>query len=359
MAKSDGGLPPLYARWMDAALDDGIPTENTATCSSCAMCATDDDPAPPDHRFDPQVKCCTYQPVIPNFLVGRVLADDSPDAAKGRDTVVARIAAGIAVTPLGLGKTKPYALVYEHGEDLFGRALAMRCPHYVESTGGTCGIWRSRNAVCATWFCKHDRGAIGRRFWHALLDTLAFVENALALWCALEAGIEATALQQMRLDQTRSQTKVSTSDLDASGLQQRALWGRWLGREHELFADAATRVDALAWADVERIAGVEVAARLAALRSYQRALLDNRLPLRLRSRAYRVIGGTRDEVRVETYSRFDSLGMPRVVLEVLPHFDGVTTDEALAALPEAAGVELDRELLARLVDFELLGPDDD
>lgn len=114
--------------------------------------------------FDPQVKCCTYLPELPNFLVGRILADEDPALAVGRATVEKRLQAGVAVTPLGLDRTPFYDLLYQHADTAFGRSHTLRCPHYIEE-GGLCGIWQHRNSVCATWFCKHVRGAMGFRFW--------------------------------------------------------------------------------------------------------------------------------------------------------------------------------------------------
>lgn len=74
-------LPPLYAAWMDQVLAGPIPEETQATCDNCAMCAkAGDPPASSTLFFHPQVKCCTYLPRLPNFLVGRLLADDGAAA---------------------------------------------------------------------------------------------------------------------------------------------------------------------------------------------------------------------------------------------------------------------------------------
>src|SRR5262245_25747140 len=123
------------------------------------MCARPGDvPRPDSEYFDPEIKCCTYLPPLPNFLVGRIPADDREDMAHGCSSVDARLIAGVEVTPLGFGVPAPYTLLYGNARDAFGRARGLRCPHYV-SEGGKCGIWRHREAICATWFCKRERGA--------------------------------------------------------------------------------------------------------------------------------------------------------------------------------------------------------
>jgi hypothetical protein len=174
---------------MDDLLRAPIEAETTATCHDCAMCAAADAPADPDtHYFNPRVKCCTFLPHLRNFLVGRILLDPDPAMARGQRSVEARIAAGSGVTPLGLGRsgTSPAS---DEGSG-FGRDEALLCPHYVREGGGLCGIWPHREATCATFFCKHDRGAVGAAFWQALRRLLEAVEQSLAWHCveALDVG---------------------------------------------------------------------------------------------------------------------------------------------------------------------------
>src|SRR5262249_13685983 len=156
--KAEGGteaLPPLYAKWMGEALEGPIPQETEATCDDCVMLAKGcEAPRGSGFFFDPQTKCCTYIPELPNFLVARILEDRSPEAARGRATLEKRIAEGVAVTPLGVGRSPTFRMIYQHTAELsgFGRNRALRCPHYLEDEGGKCGIWRHRKSTCATWF---------------------------------------------------------------------------------------------------------------------------------------------------------------------------------------------------------------
>src|SRR4051795_2370550 len=99
-------LPPLFARWLDELGAGPLPDEREATCSDCAMCS--DDPQADGEFFDRATKCCTYIPELFNFLVGRVLADDSEDpvARRGRASVVERIRCSDGVSPLGLARPR-------------------------------------------------------------------------------------------------------------------------------------------------------------------------------------------------------------------------------------------------------------
>jgi hypothetical protein len=159
-------LPPLYAAWVEDLLGGSIPPETRATCHDCAMCEDGADYQAPDSKFfNPVTKCCTYLPEISNFLTGQILADDDPAITKGRASIEARINAGVAVTPLGLGRNQRYALLYDNMDvQVFGRAQSLRCPHYIDEQGGLCGIWKYRNSVCSTWFCRHVRGVAGESF---------------------------------------------------------------------------------------------------------------------------------------------------------------------------------------------------
>src|SRR5262245_32551632 len=254
-------LPPLYAAWMDALLGGPIPEETEATCEDCAMLPGEGSPSRGAEFFHPRAKCCTYLPEVPNFLVGQILSD--PEGGRGRATVEARLASGVAVTPLGLGRARASALLYQEGrERVFGRALSLRCPHYLEEEGGRCGIWRHRNGVCATWFCKHVRGAVGLGFWRSLEWLLSLVEQSLARFCVLDLDLGLEALTQLLPPRARAlrEEPISAEELDGAADPERypRAWGRWLGEERELYRECARLVAPLSWGEVARIAGPEV-----------------------------------------------------------------------------------------------------
>src|SRR6187549_2002742 len=114
-------LPELYASWMAELLPGAIPQETKATCQECAMCARE---RPVDGLmfFDSKVKCCTYEPRLANFLVGRILVDETADPA-GRASVLDRMARRIAVSPLGLDSPPRYERIPAEALHAFGRDL--------------------------------------------------------------------------------------------------------------------------------------------------------------------------------------------------------------------------------------------
>lgn len=354
-------LPPLYARWIDDLLASPIPHETRATCDDCAMCAPEGT-NPPDgtQYFSPRTKCCTYQPKLPNYLVGRALEDRDFAFSVGRATLEKRVQAGIEMTPLGLGVSRKFAVLYDNGRSGFGHAESMRCPHYLEEAGGRCGVWKHRNAICSTWFCKFERGAVGMVFWDRTRNLLLAIERSLSIWCALEAGLELEALEAIfpLAGPAVKHSSLTAHELDGAPDPEvaRKLWGSWLGREREFYALCARRVETLMWADVERIGGAEVTA-LARLTSQAfQALRSDELPERLTIGDFKVIGASREAIRVSSYTGADPLDLDPDVLRVLPYFDGRPVGEALAAIEEDQGVRVERDLLRRLADFQVLVP---
>ena len=355
-------LPPLYARWMNDLLDGPIPAETTATCEQCVMCG--DGPASPASLsfFNPATKCCTYIPRLPNFLVGRVLEDDDPAAAAGRASVERRIDERVGVTPLGLAQPPVHATLYGiGGAATFGHAMALRCPHYREEAGGACGIWRHRNGVCSTWFCKHDRGAVGQHFWHALDQLLAAVERELARWCLIRLDVEPDVLA--RLLPRGSDGRGKTTTLDAAAVDGHVdddtfggLWGRWRGRERELYRAAASAVAKLEWRDVLRIAGGsgEVLSRIAA--SAHEARRHEEVPEHLIVGQLQILTAGRNHLSVAAYNGLDPLELPRMLVDLLPAFDGRPTDEVLREISATKRVNVEPALVRRLVDFGVLVP---
>jgi hypothetical protein len=356
-------LPPLYDRWMRALLPAPIPHEPHATCDVCAMCAEGADAKPAASMFfDPGVKCCSYTPILANYLVGRALVDPSPDSGAGRASVTARIRAGVGVSPLGLQQPPTYRVLYEQtAPATFGRSLSLRCPHYIDEHGGRCGIWRHRSSVCTTWFCKHERGALGERFWMALHHLLSRAEHALAQWCVVELDIGDEALAKVvRAAKLAAQVRSTPYTLDdVSGADAAGdMWGRWSGRELEFYEACAAMVERLAWPEVVAIAGIEVRALERVVLAAFADLVSETLPERLVLAPVQIVDMQPESCRVKTYSLTDLLDLPRALFETFRYFDGRPIAAVLEDIETSEGIRLDPALVRHLVDFRILvGPE--
>jgi hypothetical protein len=352
-------LPPLYSGWLDEVLAGPIPAETEATCDNCAMCEAEGEHLEAEH-FNPRTKCCTYLPELPNFLVGRILADTDthPAAVLGRKSVEARLAAGAAVTPLGLGRARPYALLYKSSTDAFGHALSMRCPHYVDSDGGLCGVWKNRMSMCATWFCKHVRGAVGAQFWKSVHRLLNAAERSVSAWCVAELDPGRDALERLfRVHNgTAGDAPLTGFELDGGEDPEtyRVLWGSWRGKEAEFYRACADRVNALAWKDVLALSGPEVRIGAQLVKQAYADLRSQALPEVLRIGPFQVVASDAESMRVCTYNGYDPLELPRALVDLLPRFDGRPVRTVLETIATGDGIELEDALVRKLVDFKIL-----
>lgn len=158
-----------------------VPTETRATCTNCAVGSPADTPT----RLRPlneQVKCCTYHPTHPNWLVGRALRRGGIGAEHVRKRLLC-MDDGVSVVGVGPGQALKDAW---HGfKDpwaMFGREPEYLCPYFDRDTTG-CNVWQDRGAICRTWFCKHEDGQRGYEMWGAVRRVLKSVERRLAAWC--------------------------------------------------------------------------------------------------------------------------------------------------------------------------------
>jgi Fe-S-cluster containining protein len=259
-------LPDLYAKWMEDALGSELPAEPRATCHDCVMCKGAAQPAEVarEVRFSPNSKCCTYVPLLPNYLVGKIIKDHSDEAQFGRTKLLERLKNRVGATPFGMVVDAYSARIYERlvAEDQFGRDDSFRCPYY-NPDGGLCGIWRHRNAVCSTWFCKYERRAIGARFWLSVRNLLLYVERELATYCVFKLGVDQSAVNELfdANGHPRALKDMHTYLEDDTGRMDNAvarlLWGQWYDKEETFYGACAELVGDLTWSSVLHIVGTQ------------------------------------------------------------------------------------------------------
>ena len=315
------------------------------------------------YYFDPVTRCCTYLPDLPNFLVGGILSDTDPAAEAGRATVEQRIAAGIGVSPLGLAPSPVFTLLYRNSEGSFGKSRTLACPHLLKDTG-QCGIWRHRNSVCATWFCKHVRGKLGRGFWiDSLHPLLQIVETELSRWCVLEMHLATDALRHLISSETwtTDEPAVTGDSIDGRVNQKHygEIWGEWRGHEAEFFRRCAGLVQPLSWTDVISICGPQSRALAQLTQQAWRRLVSEDIPPTVETGEIKLVRIRNATARVVTYSGYDPLDVPADLMELLYYFDGRPTEDALTAIAEERGFRIEPDLLRKLFDFGLLVPGQD
>lgn len=170
-------IAELYGAWLPNALLELDPRETKATCDSCAM-------APSRHRgkttYREDLKCCTYQPWLPNYIVGAILSDERDSNRVGREAILKKISRREYTLPIGIFPPVRYQVEFnQRAEGEFGWREDWLCP-YFNHEAQNCGLWRHRGSVCTSYYCKSDQKAAGKRFWKSLESYLHYVEMALA-----------------------------------------------------------------------------------------------------------------------------------------------------------------------------------
>jgi hypothetical protein len=351
-------LPPLYARWVTGIVGGPIPREVRATCGQCAMCGPRH-PASAVPVFDPAMKCCSYQPSLPNYLVGAILADETLAQSTGLESVRSRITGSVDVSPLQVGVPPSYRMFYDAAASWgFGRTPVLRCPHLTDA--GSCGIWEHRNGVCATWFCKYVRGATGGVFWDAVNHLLRAIENDLTVWCSLELGIDPAAIVGLVDIRPRSGADRLRDELVPDAAQGRSayLWGGWSDRQEEFYRACAALVRDLSSDEVLARCGPETRAHALRAKEEYRRLVSTEIPPRLQFRGAQlgIVALDAEMVELHTFSKLDPIVIPMVAFRALTHFDGRPTLDVRAELALEAGDIIDDALLMRLVDYRILQP---
>ena len=340
---------------MSEALPGQPPDEPRASCGACPMVAPLEDPGAPG-MFHPATKCCASEPTLPNFLVG--LIQSGPEI--GAATMSARLRAGAGVGPLGVESSRLGELLRKSAlPEAHGRAPEFRCPHYLDEGGGTCGVHRHRNALCSTWFCRHERGRVGQAFWLALRRLLEEVERDLARWCALELDLGPEAVALLLEDQGSTPILLDEHDLGrgADPAHRARRWGRWAGREEAFYAACADLVAGLDWAEVLARCGPGVRLAWSVVLERWQTLSQRALPEVLTLAPLQVQGADPGGVLVGTYLRTDPLRLSPELLAALACFDGASSvQQTLIRVEESLGLCLEPALLRRLYDFGVLDP---
>lgn len=327
-------LPATYARWLEALIGAPVPVETRATCHACAQCVPR---MPAAQAFRPDVRCCTYVPRLPNYAIGRLLNEaDLPGAAEGVATLRQRMLDPEGIDPLGLEVSQADLNAYDRllANDAFGRDPDVSCPHLLKD--GRCGVWRHRNGVCATWFCRHDRGAVGDAFWDATQKWLTALEHRVGLWAA-----EAVFFNGRR-----------TVDPEALS---RGEWGGWNIDRETFYRATAVVVDGLDWPEIARIAGDRLDDEAQAVLLAHGPMRKPDRPRRVAASPLEILDDVGGVARLQGYSDTDWVEVPSAALPILDAVDGASLVEIRQSLA-ARRIPLAEGVLESLIDQEILVP---
>jgi hypothetical protein len=297
---------PVAVAWMAPELLGALPQESLADCSNCPMAG-----AP----FLVDVRCCTFHPVVPNFLAGRALRRGGVGAAKVRE----RLQRSDGLDLRGIGPPAGWKAMYDREQEQgFGRRADWACPFWVKGPL-SCSIWEDRNHTCRSWHCKHVDKAAGQRLWAAQRALGRAVESALAVAAAKRRDTDPIDAHGWELHYLACAADVESWDVDAlEALQTPAIQG---------LRDAVTTA---------------------------RIGLSAPMPDVLLPHVNSIDAHVPGEVTLVGYSDWEPGVFPADVLKLLGGFDGTRTWREAVAFIEQQGVSVDPSWVQALFDLDLL-----
>lgn len=115
-------------------LEEAIGDKSLALARDCNSCS--------DSGFALQTKCCTYQPILANFLVGHALSINS-EVLNDLNTKTV-LCNELAVLP-----SKDYQDTFASTPQ-YGQSAELKCSFFKH---GNCSIYQSRNSTCRNYYC--------------------------------------------------------------------------------------------------------------------------------------------------------------------------------------------------------------
>lgn len=354
-------LPALYRDLFPSFFQGSVPVEEKATCSACAMCEANN-PLPVEsvdgvnRFFRPDTKCCTYHPRLPNYLVGAILADEDPAMAEGRRRIQEKISRGVAMNPQWIKAPALYNLLYSNARQAFGRTEALRCPYY-KAEGGLCTIWRYREAVCSTYFCKYVAGADGRKFWMTLKTWLTLAEIQLSRYAVLQLLPDYVLAGKDKVDNAAA--PLTVEDLDDKRLPAKEyaeLWREWAGREADFYRACFESVRKLSSEEFDNLLGLDGVVEQAILKRHHEAAVAPTLPRVLKFNPSTTVQWLPDgSIALASYSEFDAVALPGAAYALLVEFTGKEPVEAVRKrLREEKQADLHDDILIELFRHRIL-----
>ena len=350
-------LPELFHQFLPDIFSREIPAEIFTDCTNCHMiCGSRAELGLDESKpFAPDTKCCTYSPQFSNFLAGAVFSDPDTSLAEGRNKLRDCIRSRKGIFPHGIYPTKKYSVLYELGKaEGFGKSQALKCPFYLEGIYN-CGIWKYREAICATWFCKHVGQQSGHLFWSSVTKCLRYIEECLIAYVLKNENLPF-------IHPYGENKNISYEDLDDLPLKNDEYnyrWGKWAGREEEFYTRSYQYVKDLTVETFSNLMGINFQILLNELEEKYYAMIEipelmmadpDRVFFEIKKGYYRIELKTWIE-RNDSYITY-AIDFPSVIIDT---FNGtLTTLEVIQELQKKHDIDPGMDILIALYQHGIL-----
>jgi Fe-S-cluster containining protein len=336
-------LPELYSKILPDFFDNNLPAEELATCDNCAMAYRDESnlTLPNEKYYAPHLKCCTYYPTMPNYLVGGILQTTNPQFKYGQSIITELINKGSNISPIGIHQPKKFKLLYEAASERgFGKSESLLCPYYNKNTNN-CSIWKYRNSVCTTFFCKFIHGNDGGTFYKKFKKYLERLELVISNYVLMQKGF--TSDEISAINNAIINKELNHFDLDdkKNPIQYEKHWKNYSSKEIDFYIDCYKIAADLNENDLKNIGGIELElAQGEVVQAYnqminpkvpEKLLLNPELPiLKTEGDSYKINNSF--EISVDLYQAirfFDGFSTVKVTLENIINNLSLELDEGL------------------------------
>ena len=213
-------------------LDFQPPSEKKADCLNC--------PKIKSNGFRPGVKCCTYHPKVPNYMLGYALESES-------SAIITKLIAKGFLLPEGSGHTPLQWLEVMRLDQSreYGKSEKVVCD-FLDRDRGLCGIYQYRNSACSTYFCMYDE-KWGENFWERLHHLMARCELALTQIVLKEIDFDFAEYLE-KYDRLSSLSPMELCDPATKAWRPsvlETLWGKHFGNEEAFFKNCSRALDGL------------------------------------------------------------------------------------------------------------------
>ena len=233
-------LPPLYQKYFPASLWNGTLSETKATCDSCIQ-------APDKYKSD--LKCCTFWPFIPNYIVGQLLLNSDIKYQEVQETIRRHISEHKFNFPMGLMAPPSYQVKFKKLKaDIFGNDDEFLCPYYSKKTNN-CGAWLYRGSVCTSFFCESSYKKKGQAFWHRFENYMSYLEMGLSQ--------EVLAYKDFSPRDVNDQMEYLSLEkkVELPEATYKKIWKHYYRNEIEFYKEAARFVDQLPKNQIQDVLG--------------------------------------------------------------------------------------------------------
>jgi Fe-S-cluster containining protein len=219
-------LPPFYQQILPDDILGLEINETKATCEACIKVP----------QYKENLKCCTFHPFLPNYLIGQILVDQKLRPTFITETLQHKISKRQYALPLGIVAPVRYQVEFnELKSKQFGKREDWLCPYY-DKLENRCGIWRNRGSVCTSFYCKSSKGPAGKSFWKVALNYLSYVEMVLCEEALVHLDFSPRQVSDLlgyinRFEGTSTELKTNSLPLNKA----KALWNGYFNDQESFY----------------------------------------------------------------------------------------------------------------------------